>query len=230
MSPATQVVSASLDKPTMRSLVVETNDGIIATAGVVEGFVASGQSGFTIIVAALCTLVAGGVALGGGRYAEEAAEREARAALIAEEREQLRRDPQNEFAELVAIYEAKGLNHQLASEVAAELTAIDALAAHVDAEHHLPLTDVRERPVIIGGAAGLAYALGALIPMVAVILTPDALRPEATAVAAIAGLIATSVFLSLMGVTRIARTLRRSLLVALVAAALSLLTGWALQP
>jgi hypothetical protein len=117
-------------------------------------------------------MVAGGAALGGGRYSEEAAERDAREALIAEEREQLRSAPEQEFVELMGLYEAKGLSPKLARQVAAELTAIDALTAHVEAEHRLPVRATREAPVIVGGAAGLAYALGALVPLLAVMLTP----------------------------------------------------------
>ena len=230
VSSPTEAVAATLDKSTMRSLVVEANDGIIATAGVVEGFVASGSTGTTLVLAGLCSMVAGGVALGGGRYSEEAAERDAREALIAEEREQLRSAPEQEFVELMGIYEAKGLSPELARQVAAELTAVDALTAHVEAEHRLPVGAMREAPVIVGGAAGLAYALGALVPLLAVMLTPDSIRPEATAIAAVVGLIATSVFMSLFGVARISLTLRRTLTVALMATGLSLLAGWVMQP
>ena len=183
-----------------------------------------------MVLAALCSMVAGGIALGGGRYAQEVSEREAREALIAEEREQLHRDPEEEFRELVEIYRAKGLSLELAQEVAAELTAADALAAHVDAKYQLPLRDVPQAPLIIGGAAGLAYALGALVPLMAVFLMPDPLRAEATAIAAVAGLVATSAFLSAMGVKRISRTLRRTLLAALAATGLSLAVGWVMRP
>lgn len=94
----------------------------------------------------------------------------------------------------------------------------------------LPLNSIREAPIIIGGAAGLAFALGSFIPLTAVLLTPDSVRPEATAFAAVVGLVATSLFMSSMGVRRFARTLRRALLVGVLAAGLSLLAGWAMQP
>ena len=219
-----------LDRPTLRSLVVETNDGIIATAGVVEGFVGAGATGTALVVAALCTLIAGGVALGGTRYAEEAAERDARLAVIAEEQAQLQRSPAEELAELAALYEARGLSPDLARQVASELSARDALAAHIEAEHHLSVQEIRWAPVIIAVGAGIAYALGSTIPLLAVLLAPDDLRAQATFVATVVSLAATSIFLSRVGVTRVANTLARNVLVGLAAMGLGLLAGWLLRP
>jgi VIT1/CCC1 family predicted Fe2+/Mn2+ transporter len=125
--------------PSVRSLVVDTNDGIIATAGIVEGFAGAGATDSTILIAAFSAMVAGGISMGGARYAEEAAERDAEFALIDEQRRELSLSPEAERAELAALYEAKGLSPRLAAEVASELTAKDALAAHVDIEHGLSL-------------------------------------------------------------------------------------------
>ena len=230
MSSGWASIATVLDRATLRSLVVETNDGIIATAGVVEGFAGAGSTGTALVIAALCTMIAGGVALGGARYAEEAAERDARFAVIAEEQAQLRRSPDDEMDELTALYEAKGLSADLARQVASELSAHDALAAHVEAEHNLSLREIRWAPVIIAAGAGLAYALGSMIPLLAVLLAPDALRAQVTFVAAIVSLAATSLFLSRVGVTRVAHTLTRTVLVGLAAMALSLFAGWLLRP
>ncbi len=230
MSSGWASIATVLDRATLRSLVVETNDGIIATAGVVEGFAGAGSTGTALVIAALCTMIAGGVALGGARYAEEAAERDARFAVIAEEEAQLRRSPDAEMDELTALYEARGLSADLARQVASELSARDALAAHVEAEHNLSLREIRWAPVITAAGAGLAYALGSMIPLLAVLLAPDALRAQVTFVAAIVSLAATSLFLSRVGVTRVANTLTRTVLVGLAAMALSLLAGWLLRP
>ena len=229
MSDVRESVRSSLDQPTLRSLTVEANDGIIATAGVVEGFVAAGWSGATLILAALCSMIAGGVALGGGRYAEEAAERDAHQVLIAEESEQLARSPQEEFDELTAYYEAKGLYHDLAMEVAAQLTANNALAAHLEAEHSLSLDEPEHRPVVIGVAAGAAYALGSLIPLTAMLLVPDSARPVVTIVATVIGLVLTSWFLARIGVRSVSATLRRALAVSVLATGLSMAAGFLVQ-
>jgi vacuolar iron transporter family protein len=72
------VLAEVRDAAVARSMIVETNDGIVATAGVVEGFAGAGATGPPLVIAALSTMVAGGISLAGARYAEEAAEREAR--------------------------------------------------------------------------------------------------------------------------------------------------------
>ncbi len=222
-------VAAVLDRPTLRSMVVETNDGIIATAGIVEGFAGAGATGVALVVAALCSMIAGSIALGGARYAEEAAERDARIAVIAEERAQLEQSPDEELAELTALYEAKGLSPRLAAEVAQELSAHDALVAHVDAEHRLTMQDRPWAPTVIGTVAGIAYALGAAIPLAAVLLAPDAWRAGVTFVAAVVSLVLTSWFLSRVGVVSVRRAVARSLGVGVTAMVLSLATGWLLH-
>ena len=223
-------LTAVLDRPTIRSLVVETNDGIIATAGVVEGFAGAGATGVTLVIGALSAMIAGGMALGGARYAEEAAERDARLAVIAEEQAQLLLTPDEEFAELVSIYEDKGLSNRLAREVAEELTSRDPLAAHIDAEHRLQLRDIRSAPVIVACAAGLAFALGSAIPLLSVLLAPDDWRAGVTFVATLASLVVTSVFLARVGATHVRRAVARTLFVGVVAMSLSLLAGSLLHP
>lgn len=223
-------VTTALDRPTGRSLVVEANDGIIATAGVIEGFAGAGWNGPPLVLAALCSMIAGGVALGGGRYAEEIAERDARLAVIAEERAALETSPEAELAELTALYQARGLSPELAADVARALTARDALAAHIEVEHRLALDDPPHAPIVIGTAAGLAYVLGALIPLLTVLLAPDELRAEAALVATVIALTLTSIALARMGVRSIRRSLLRTLAVAALAAGLSMLAGWLLDP
>jgi VIT1/CCC1 family predicted Fe2+/Mn2+ transporter len=224
------VVGDVLDRPTMRSLVVEVNDGIVAIAGVVEGFAGAGLTGSTLVLAAVCSVVAGAIALGGARYAEEAVERDARLNVIAEERRQLELSPEQELAELATLYEAKGLTRDLAESVALQLSALDPLAAHVEAEHNLSVRDVEDAPRIIAVAAGLAFALGSMVPLLAVLLTPDAWRAAVTFVTVLASLVVTSVFLARVGGTRVRSVLARTLLTATAAMSLSLLVGSLFHP
>ena len=168
-------IATVLDRATLRSLVVETNDGIIATAGVVEGFAGAGSTGTALVIAALCTMIAGGVALGGARYAEEAAERDARVAVIAEEEAQLRRSPDEEMDELTALYKAKGLSADRGP--AGRLGAVGSRTRWPHTSRRSTtchLREIRWAPVIIAAGAGIAYALGSMIPLLAVLLAPDA--------------------------------------------------------
>lgn len=212
-------------KSTIRSLVVDANDGIIATAGIVEGFVGAGATQTTIAVAAFSAMVAGGLSLGGAKYAEAATERDAELTLIEEERLQLAVSPEEERAELAALYELKGLSAELAREVATELTTKDALAAHVDAEHGLTLRATGRAPVVIALSAGLAFAVGSGVPLLAVLLAPDAWRAAVTFVAVIASLAATSLIAARAGGTQVGRTLTRSLLIGVTAMLVTLIGG-----
>ena len=219
-----------LDVAVARSMVVEANDGIVATAGVVEGFAGAGATGPSLVIAALCTMVAGGIALAGARYAEEAAEREARLAVIEEERSQLALSPGQEMAELAALFEARGLSAGLAREVASELSAADALAAHVEVEHGLSMRDAPSAPLAIAAAAGLAFALGSAIPLLAVLIAPDDWRPGVVFVAVIVSLAIASLILARLGRTHVRGVMVRSVLVGVTAMVLSLATGSLFHP
>jgi VIT1/CCC1 family predicted Fe2+/Mn2+ transporter len=215
---------------TVRSLVVDANDGIIATAGIVEGFAGAGATRSTILIAAFSAMVAGGIALAGAKYAEEAADRDAQLALIEEERQQLARAPEEEIAELVALYEAKGLSPHLAREVATELTAGDPLAAHIDAEHGLSLVAGPPAPLVSAVAGGLAFAVGSGIPLLTVVLAPDTWRIAVTFVAVIASLAVTSVIVAKADRTQVAPTLVRTVLVGVAAMLLTLVGGSLFAP
>src|SRR3954451_14236058 len=218
------------DVTVARSMIVEANDGIVATAGVVEGFAGAGATGPSLVIAALATMLAGGIALAGARYAEETAEREARLAVIEEERRQLVTSPGQELAELAALYQAKGLSAELAREEASELSAADALAAHVEVEHGLSMRDAPSAPLAIAAAAGGAFAAGAAIPLLAVLIAPDDWRPGVVFVAAIVSLAITSLILAKLGRTHVRGVMVRSVLVGVTAMVLSLATGSLFHP
>ena len=118
---------------------VDANDGIIAVAGIGEGFVGAGASQSAALLAVLAATIAGSIALAGAKYSEAANERDAELAVIEEEARQLALSPTEELAELTEIYERKGLPTELAAQVAAELSRHNPLAAHADAEHGIDL-------------------------------------------------------------------------------------------
>ncbi len=209
----------------VRALVVDTNDGIIATAGIVEGFAGAGATESTITIAAFSAMVAGGIALGGAKYAEAATERDAEMALIDGERQQLAMSPDEERAELEALYEMRGLSAALAREVAAELTAADALAAHVEAEHGLSLRAAGPTPLLVAVTAGLAFALGSGVPLVTVLIAPDSWRVAVTFVAVVASLVVTSLVAARAGGTHVVRTLVRTVVIGTSAMLLTLAAG-----
>jgi vacuolar iron transporter family protein len=127
--------AALADRESLRSWTVIANDGIIATAGILEGFAGAGATEGTLIRAATAATIAGMLAVGGAEWAEKGAEREAQLALVEEEEAQIARQPDVEHAELVAYYEEKGLTPELACEVADQLMAHDAIDAQLESEH-----------------------------------------------------------------------------------------------
>jgi vacuolar iron transporter family protein len=129
--------------------------------------------------AVLVATIAGAIALSGSRYTEDAAEWDARARLLGEERHQLRRSPDQELDELALFYEAKGLAPDLARLVAVELTAADALAAHAEEEHGIEV-DEPLPPLVAAVASGLVFVLGALVVVVTAVLTPSDWRVPTT--------------------------------------------------
>src|SRR5690349_13976666 len=162
MEPVTgEAVPFWRERERLRDLVIDTNDGIVAIAGVVEGVLAAGLSNFAAATAVLMATIPGAISIGGSRYAEEAAERDARDVLLEEERRQLRRSPDQELDELTAFYEAKGLASDLARVVAIELTAADALAAHAEEEHGIEVAAPQPSPLAAAMASAFVFALGA---------------------------------------------------------------------
>jgi VIT1/CCC1 family predicted Fe2+/Mn2+ transporter len=155
-----------------RDSILEINDGIASAAGVAEGFATAGATAHTLLLAGLTVIAAGALAAAGARYTEVRTEWEMNRRLIEEERVSLRADPEAEMEELVGIYEAKGLEPQLARQVAEELTSRDAVAAHVDAELRLDRLGTSSGAVSAAAIAGLSYGLGATVPLLLMYFLP----------------------------------------------------------
>ncbi|GAA0423392.1 VIT1/CCC1 transporter family protein [Leifsonia naganoensis] len=217
--------TAVTDAASLRSWTVDANDGIIATAGVLEGFAGAGASDATLLTAAIVATVAGGLGLGGAKWSEEAAEREAQLRVAREEAAQLELSPDEEVAELAGYYERKGLTPDLALQVAEQLTAADALGAQLEAEHGIREVMSRAAPVWAGVTATAAFVLGALVPLLITILVPGRLEAWAVLLAAIVSLILTSIVSARSGGTGVLRTIARSLTVGVGTLGASYLAG-----
>jgi VIT1/CCC1 family predicted Fe2+/Mn2+ transporter len=213
------------DHERLRDLVIDTNDGIVAIAGVVEGVLAAGLGNGAAATAVLMATIAGGISIGGSRYAEEAAEQDAREALLEEEERQLRRSPEQELDELTAFYEEKGLTPALARAVATELTATDALAAHAEEEHGIEVDERQPSPLVAAIASGLVFALGAIVVVVTTVITPSTWRVPTTFVAVTIALALSSLVVSHWGDVPLRRTLARNVTVGLIAMGVSFAIG-----
>jgi len=173
----------------LRAAVLGANDGIVSIASLVLGVATSGASRGEIVTAGIAGLVAGALSMAAGEYVSVSSQRDAEDADLALERRELRRDPAGELAELAAIYEERGLSRGLAGEVALALTAHDALQAH--ARDELGLYELRlAKPLQAAWASALSFSAGALLPLLAVALSPAAARAGVTVLATLFALTA----------------------------------------
>jgi VIT1/CCC1 family predicted Fe2+/Mn2+ transporter len=216
---------ARIDRSRVREHLVDANDGIIASAGIVEGLLGAGASSTILLVASTAAMIGGGLALGGMRYAETADERDAQQAILEAERRRIDLTPAEEETELAELYQDRGLSPQLARAVAAELSAGDALAAHAEAEYGISLRDRPATAWTIGVIAGLAFALGAGVPLLVILLAPPAWRSVATILAVVAALSLTALSVASLGGTNIPRTMLRTVSIGVATMLLTYIGG-----
>jgi VIT1/CCC1 family predicted Fe2+/Mn2+ transporter len=157
---------------------VDLNDGIVSAAGIAEGFAAAGASTRALVLAGATVVLTGGLSAAASCYAEERTEWEMNNRLIEAERASIAADPAGELEELVAAYEAKGLETGLARQVAETLTARDPVAAHADAELDLESIPPARANLYAALNAGLFFGLGAVVPLVAIRWLPVRERSE----------------------------------------------------
>lgn len=174
----------------LRAGVLGANDGIVSTAGLVVGVAATTTARSTILTAGIAGLTAGAVAMALGEYVSVSSQRDTERALLDKERRELAEDPESELHELAAIYQAKGLSAQTAQQVAEELTAGDVFAAHAHAELGID-PDELTNPWHAAVASAIAFGLGALLPVLAIVLPPAAVRIPVTFVVVLLALAAT---------------------------------------
>ena len=171
----------------LRAGVLGSNDGIVSTAGLVVGVAGATSNVGAILIAGLAGLVAGALSMAGGEYTSVSAQRDTERAALAKERYELEHMPEEELAELAELYQAQGLSSETATKVAEELTAHDALRAHaqielgIDPDHHA-------NPWAAALASMVSFALGSVLPLLAIALPPVALRIPITFVAVVAAL------------------------------------------
>lgn len=157
----------------LRAAVLGANDGIVSTASLVVGVAAAGSDQTQILIAGLAGLVAGAGAMAAGEYVSVSSQTDAEQADIARERRELAAHPEHEMKELSDIYEARGLDRHLARLVAEQLTAHDALGAHLRDELGISET-VAAQPVQAAVVSALTFSAGAALPLLVAVLVPRA--------------------------------------------------------
>lgn len=155
----------------LRAAVMGANDGIVSTASLVVGVASAGAVRENILLAGVAGLVAGALSMAAGEYVSVSSQADTERADLARERAELAADRTAEERELAAIYVGRGLEPALARTVALQLMAHDALGAH--ARDELGLSDkFAARPLQAALASALTFAVGAILPVFAVMLPP----------------------------------------------------------
>ncbi len=186
-TPEPHAVELSSRLNWLRAGVLGANDGIVSTAALVVGVAAATSQIAPIITAGVAGLVAGAISMALGEYVSVSSQRDTERATIARERWELENDPEGELAELAQLYEAKGLSKETAATVAVELTAHDALGAHLEAELHMSEDEVTS-PWHAAIASAIAFTIGSALPLLAVIFAPQPARIGVIAASAIVAL------------------------------------------
>ncbi|WP_127903855.1 VIT1/CCC1 transporter family protein [Solirhodobacter olei] len=155
----------------LRAAVLGANDGIVSTASLVVGVAAAGSGKTEVLVAGLAGLVAGAMSMAAGEYVSVSSQTDAERADLARETRELAEDPKGELAELTAIYAARGLDEDLARQVAVQLTERDALGAHARDELGISET-VTAHPVQAALVSAGTFAVGAVVPLLVALLAP----------------------------------------------------------
>jgi VIT1/CCC1 family predicted Fe2+/Mn2+ transporter len=174
----------------LRAGVLGANDGIVSTAGIVLGVAGATTDRTAILIAGVAGLVAGAMSMGAGEYVSVSTQRDSEEALLAKERRELREDPEDELAELAGLYVDKGLEPDLALEVARQLTEKDALAAHAEVELGIDPDDLTN-PWNAAFASMVSFTLGAALPLLTILLVTADLRVPVTVLAVVAALVVT---------------------------------------
>ncbi len=155
----------------LRAAVLGANDGIISTASLIVGVAAAAATRGDILTAAVAGWAAGAMAMAAGEYVSVSSQADSEAADLAREQRALNESPNEEKVELAHIYEERGLKPKLARQVARQLMAKDALAAH--ARDELGFADgAAPKPIQAARASAVAFSVGAATPTLAAYLSP----------------------------------------------------------
>ncbi len=152
----------------LRAMVLGANDGIVSTASLLMGVLAAGMDRSGVLLTGVAGLTAGAISMAAGEYVSVAAQADSESADLARERKALQENPEGELQELASGLEARGVSQALSRKVAQQMTDHDALDAHAREELGLTLGG-RARPLLAAFASAMAFAVGAALPILAVL-------------------------------------------------------------
>ena len=187
--PESHLTSTNTTIGWLRAGVLGANDGIVSVSSVVVGVAGATSKSGVILTAGIAALVAGALSMAVGEYVSVSSQKDSEKALLAKEKFELEHKPEEELEELIKIYEAKGLSRATAEIVGKELTLHDVFTAHAEAELRIDPVNLAN-PVHAAWASGIAFLCGALIPILAIVISPLRFEILATVASVVIALIA----------------------------------------
>ncbi|MFI8933127.1 VIT family protein [Streptomyces sp. NPDC053474] len=208
----------------LRAAVLGANDGVVSTAGLVVGVAGATDDRGTLLTAGLAGLLAGSMSMAAGEYVSVSTQRDSEKAALAQEKRELREQPEAELAELTDLLAGRGLSRDVAREAAVQLTERDALRAHARVELGID-PDELANPWHAAWASFLAFTVGALLPLLAIVLPPASWRLPVTVVSVLAALALTGLASARLGAARVRPAVLRNVLGGALAMAVTYAAG-----
>lgn len=174
----------------LRAGVMGANDGIVSTAGLVVGVAAASVSDDALLASGIAAVIAGALSMAVGEYVSVSSQRDSQLAELANEQRELTADPEYGLAQLTGLIAAQGIEVDLAHQVAVQLTEKDPLTAHALFELGID-PDELTNPGHAGLSSMIAFTIGALVPLIAVLVAPRDIAEPVTAVAVVVALAVT---------------------------------------
>lgn len=202
----------------LRAGVLGSNDGIVSTAALIFGVSGATATHQTVLLAGIAAVAAGAMSMGVGEYVSVSSQRDLERAELAHENAELVADPARELEELTVLLEFRGINRELAAEVATQMTAKDALAAHARVELGIDPTGLTN-PWSAAFASMLSFTTGGMVPLIAMLLAPPAIGMWLAGTAVIVALALTGTFSAILGRAPIAPAILRTVAGGLLAMA-----------
>jgi VIT1/CCC1 family predicted Fe2+/Mn2+ transporter len=193
----------------LRAAVLGANDGIVSTAGLVVGVAGATDDRSALLTAGLAGLLAGSMSMATGEYVSVSTQRDSELAALALEKRELREQPEAELEELTELLEQRGMSRRVALEAAEQLTARDALRAHARVELGID-PDALTNPWNAAWASFLSFTVGALLPLLAIVLPPAHWRLLITVVSVLAALVLTGWTSARLGAAKPGRAVLRN--------------------
>ncbi|MFZ1412834.1 MAG: VIT family protein [Micropruina sp.] len=208
----------------LRAGVLGANDGIVSTAGLVFGVAGATADPVALFIAGMAGVVAGSLSMAGGEYVSVSSQRDTEIAALAVEQGALDSDPEGKLSQLAGFYSSRGLSSELAHQVAQELTEHNALEAHARTSLGID-SEEQTSPWHAAWASMIAFSLGALIPLLAIVLTPGDARLPVTLVAVLGALLGTGYISARLGKAPALPPMLRNLVVGALAMGLTYAVG-----